>query len=166
MCDGWLASNGSSVFVYFFPNSWKSFAKILVKPEILSPIIAKSGFLANGECLARALHIYLWCIKCITWNQWVNMSGSNHNASQMDFCKWKSLNFDSNFIFSIKPLLFPMPYTIQYGVTMPLWFKCFAENVAKHTNYFQSNDRMKAWHGDLIVTEYTKIIKCIIYLVT
>ena len=55
ICDGWLASNGLSLFVYFFPNSWESFAKILVKPEILSPIIAKSGFLANGECLARAL---------------------------------------------------------------------------------------------------------------
>ena len=56
ICDGWLATLQWLVIIcLFFPNSWKSFAKILVKPEILSPIIAKSGFLANGECLARAL---------------------------------------------------------------------------------------------------------------
>ena len=53
----WLAMACQYLFI-FFPNSWKSFAKILVKPEILSPIIAKSGFLANGECLARALRPY------------------------------------------------------------------------------------------------------------
>ena len=35
-------------YLFIFPNSWKSFAKILVKPEILSPIIAKSGLLANA----------------------------------------------------------------------------------------------------------------------
>ena len=44
------------IFFFFFTNSWKSFAKILIKPEIFSSIIAKSRFLANGECLARALN--------------------------------------------------------------------------------------------------------------
>ena len=50
----WLALTCHVLFI-FFTNSWKSFTQILVKPEILSSIIAKSRFSANGECLAWAL---------------------------------------------------------------------------------------------------------------
>ena len=50
----WLAMACQYLFI-FFPTAESLSPKILVKPEILSPIIAKSGFLANGECLARAL---------------------------------------------------------------------------------------------------------------